>query len=98
MVENCLRLIARNYRRKCGNISLFDGLHTAKMLQQPASRVFAHSGDFAQLRGAIAHLPAFAMEGHSKAVGFVADQLDQMQNRRMMIERDRVRSPAHTRR
>src|SRR5271166_1395612 len=30
------------------------------------------------------------MEGHGEAMGFVADQLNQMQHRRMMIERNRI--------
>ena len=49
-----------------------------------------------QFGRAVAHLAALAMEGHGKAVGFVANQLHQVQHRRMVIEHDRfIFLPVH---
>jgi len=48
------------------------------MLKQPSSRAFPNPWDFAQLGGAVTDLPALAVEGHSKTVGLITDQLNQM--------------------
>ena len=62
-----------------GRIGLLHGLNAAKVFQQSAGRVGADSRNLQQFRGAVAHLAAFAVEGDGKAVGFVADLLDQVQ-------------------
>ena len=59
------------------------------MLQQPPGCAFPDAWDLPQFGGAVAHLAPLAMEGDRKAVSFVADQLHQVQYRRVMIERDR---------
>src|SRR5271154_7554850 len=56
------------------------------MFQQAASRGFANSRNLSQLRRAISYLAALAMEGNGEAMRFIADQLHQMQHRRMVIE------------
>ena len=47
-------------------------------------------GISSQFVGTIAHLAAFAMERDREAVGFVADQLYQVQHRIVVIEDDRI--------
>ena len=84
----CLAL--RQHRAQSGSVGLLHSAHTAKMLEQSLTRPLAHAGNFQQLRFAVAHLPALAVEGHGKAVRFVANELNQMQHRRVMIERDRI--------
>ena len=69
---------------------MFHGLHAAEVFEQAAGRVLAYSGDFAELGGAVAHLAAFAVESHGEAVGFIADELYQVQNGLMVIKGDRV--------
>ncbi len=59
------------------------------MLQQPPGRTLPDTGDLPQFGRAVAHLPPLAMEGNSKPMGFVTDQLHQVQNRRVMVERYR---------
>jgi len=60
------------------------------MFEQAPSRALSDTGDFEEFRRAVAHLAPLAMEGYSEAVGLVANELDQVQDRRMMIERDRI--------
>src|SRR5580704_1408400 len=60
------------------------------MFQQSPRRAGAHAWDFQQFRGTVAHLPAFAMKGYSEAMGFIANELNQVQYGRVMIERDRI--------
>ena len=59
------------------------------MLEQATGGAFSYTGNFAQFRGTVANLPPLAVEGHGKTVGFIADQLNQMQYRRVMVECDR---------
>src|SRR5207237_3749762 len=46
--------------------------------------------NFAQFRGAVANLAALAVEGHSEAMGFVSNKLDQVKHRVVVIECDRI--------
>jgi len=55
------------------------------VFQQPTSGALADAPDFAQFGRAVANLAALAVEAYGEAVGFVADELNQMQNRRMVI-------------
>jgi len=57
-----------------------DSLQAAEVLEKAASGAFADAGDFHEFGGAVAHLPAFAMEGDGEAVGFVTNELNQMQH------------------
>jgi len=41
---------------------------------------FRRRRGFHEFGGAVAHLPAFAMEGDGEAVGFVTNELNQMQH------------------
>src|SRR5207248_4218562 len=72
------------------NIRLLHCLQTAEVFEQPAGGALAYSGNLAEFSGAVAHLAAFAVEGHGEAVSFIADELYQVQNGRMVIEGDRV--------
>ena len=98
VIQNRLRLGAGDHSGKRRRIRLLDRLHAAEMLQQSPGRAFPDAGNFPQFSGAVAHLAPLAMEGDRKAVGFVADQLHQMQHRRVMIERDRFALPDRRRR
>ena len=60
------------------------------MLHQPLPGARPDAWDGIQLRDLIAHLPAFAVIGDSKAMAFVANLLDQMQHGRATIQHDRL--------
>ena len=68
----------------------FTACTAAEVFEQTASRALADARNLQQFGGAVAHLPALAMEGHGEAVGFVANELNQMQHRRVMVERDGI--------
>ena len=69
MVADCFRLYAGYDGGERRWVSLFDSLQAAEMFEQPASCAFTYAGDFEKFRGAVAHLAAFAMEGHGEAMG-----------------------------
>src|SRR5436190_24214014 len=56
------------------------------MFQKAARRALAYAWNLPQLGRTVAYLPALAVEGYRKRMRFVADQLDQMQHRRVMIK------------
>lgn len=58
------------------------------MLEQTSSCTLAYAGDLKKFGRAVAHLAAFAMEGHGETMGFITNQLNQVQYWRVMIERD----------
>ena len=89
MLQDRFGLRLRHHRRERRDIRLLHRLQAAEMFQQSARGAFADAGDFAQFSGAVADLAALAMESYGEAVGFVADELDQMQDRRVMVEDDR---------
>jgi hypothetical protein len=89
MLQNRFRLISGDHGGKRGHVGLFHRLQAAEVLKQSSRGPLTYAGDFAQLSGAVAHLAAFAMEGHGKAVGLIADELHQMQDRIVVIEDDR---------
>ena len=90
MIEDRLRLSPRDYCRQCRGIGLLDCLHASEMFQQPPGCALANSRNLPQFGGAVAHLPALAMECNREAVSLVANQLHQVQYRRVMIERNRL--------
>jgi hypothetical protein len=72
----------------CGKrrrIRLPDCLKTAKMLQKTPSGTLAYSWNFPQFSGSIPYLAAFAVEGYGESVGFITNQLNQVQYRRVMV-------------
>ena len=75
MLQNGFGLRLCYHGRQRGHISLLYGLQAPEMLEQSACGALAHTGDFAQLGRAIANLTAFAVEGHRKAVGLIANKL-----------------------
>src|SRR5438105_10211546 len=65
-------------------------LQAPEMFEQPTGGAFPHPWNLAQFRCPVANLAAFAVEGHSEAMGFVSNKLDQMQHRVVVIECDRI--------
>ena len=90
MIPDGLCLDAGYNRRERRCVGLFDGLQAAEVFEEAASGALAHAGNLQEFRGAVTHLAALAVESHGEAVSFVADELDQVQHRRVMIERDRI--------
>ena len=90
VIADSLRLNPRNNRRKRGRVRLPNSLHAAEVLEKAASGTRAHARNLHEFGGTVAHLTALAMERHGEAVSFVANELNQVQHRRMMIERDRI--------
>ena len=76
MLQNRFRLALCHYRRKRRDIGLFDGLQTSKMFQQTPSRALADPRNVHQLGRSVTNLAALAVEGYSKSVSFIADELD----------------------
>jgi hypothetical protein len=70
------------------DVCVLDGLQAAEVLEQAAGGALANAGDLPQFGGAVANLAALAMEGDGEAVGFVADELHEVQNGIVMIEND----------
>ena len=60
------------------------------MFEEASRCTLTHAGNFQEFGGAIAHLAALAMEGYGEAVGFVPNQLNQMQYGGVVVERDGV--------
>src|SRR5580658_3983716 len=90
VVADGFRLHSGHNRRQCGRVCLLHCLHAAEVFEKPPGRAFSYTGDFQQFGRTIAHLAAFAMESQGETVSFVADELDQVQHRRMVVERDRI--------
>ena len=84
MFQNRLGLSASDYGGQSRRFGLLDRLHASEMLQQPARCSRAHAGDFQQFGRTVAHLAAFAMESYGEAVSFVANELNEMQYRRVV--------------
>src|SRR3984957_10571257 len=79
--QNCLQ------RRR---VRLPDSLQAAEVFEEASSCTLTHAGNFQEFGGAIAHLAALAMEGYGEAVGFVPNELNQMQYGGVVVERDGV--------
>src|ERR1035438_2570035 len=90
MFEDSLRLYLCDDRRECRDVSLLHRLQAAEMFEEPSRGRFAHSGDFAEFGRAITDLAPLAMERHSESMGFIADQLNQVEHRGMMVEHDGI--------
>ena len=60
------------------------------MLQQPLPRPRPNAGNVIQFAHAVAHLAAFAVVAHRKAVALITDLLDYMQHRRAPVEHHRI--------
>src|SRR5260370_40567111 len=89
MLQDGRGLRLADYRSQRRRVCLLDGAQRSEMFQQTLPGACADAGYFEQFRAAIAHLATLAMERHGEAMGFVADDLHQMQNWRMMVERHR---------
>src|SRR5215470_20207357 len=90
IVADGLRVMARHNRRKRGGIGLLHCLNVAEVLQQTPRSAGAGAGNLEQFGRAIANRAVLAVKGHSEAVGLIANQLDQVQDRRVMIEGNRI--------
>ncbi len=86
MLQNRFGLRFCYHRRKRRHVGLLDGLQTPEMFEQSARSAFADARDVAQFCRAVANLATLAMEGYGEAVGLVTDELDKMQDRRMVVE------------
>src|SRR5207247_5418850 len=62
----------------------------SRNVEQPPGGAFPHPGNLAQFRCPVTNLAALAVEGHSEAMGFVSNKLDQMQHRVVVVERNRI--------
>ncbi len=78
MFEDSFGLGLGYYCRESGHIRLLHGLQATEMFEQAASSGFSYAGDFSELGYAVSNLAALAMEGYGKAMGFVANHLDQV--------------------
>ena len=90
MIADGFRLHPGHDRRKRCRVRLLHRLQAAEVFEKTPGRTLAYAGDLQKFSGAVAHLAPLAMEGHCEAMGLIANELNQMQHRRMMIERDRI--------
>src|SRR5579863_137423 len=90
VITNGLGLHACHNCRQRRRVGLFYRLHAAEMFEQAPRGARAHARNFQQLGRAVANLAALAMECDGEAMSFIANQLNQMQHRRVMIERDGI--------
>jgi len=65
-------------------------IEAPEILEQLLHSLLADPGNLVQLRGQPLSVTPGPVERHRKTVRFVANRLDQMQNRRIAIERDRL--------
>src|ERR1039457_5577113 len=90
VVADRLRLRSGHDRRQRRRVGLLHRLHAANMFQQSPCCARANAGHFQQFGGPIPHLPALAVEGQGKTVGLIANELNQVKHRRVMVQRNRV--------
>src|SRR6185503_10299349 len=69
-----------------------DAFQATKVSKQPRLQLFAHSRDRCQLAFEVSHRSALAAIGDREPVSLVANHLNQMQHRRMMIDSNRLLS------
>src|SRR6185295_9994234 len=67
-----------------------NALQTPEVSKQPRLQLVAHSGDRCQLAFEVAHRSALPVIGDREPVSLVANHLNQMQHRRMMINSNRL--------
>ena len=89
MGQNFFRGFARNDFADFLHASALDVGDTAKFAQEFLGEFGADAGDFGECGFGLALAAALAVESDGEAVGFVADLLDEMQDRRMMVEDNR---------
>src|SRR5712692_350529 len=88
--DNALRLDARDHARQLLEARLAQVRDAAKLPQQLLRRALADPGDVRQLAVQVAARAALAVETDGKAVGLIADLLDEMENGRMPLQQDRL--------
>jgi len=89
MIQDRLSLRACDHSRQRRCVGLPHRLHAAKVLQQATCGALAYAGDLHQFCRAVPHLATFAMERHREPVRFIANQLHEVQYRRVVIQRHR---------
>jgi hypothetical protein len=90
VAEDCFGLVAGDDRGEGGGIGLLHSLNATEVFEQAAGRADANPRNLEQFGGAVAHLPALAVEGDGEAVSLVADLLHEVQHRRVMVENNRL--------
>src|SRR3954452_6616158 len=90
MFEDGFGLTLGDDGREGSDVGVLDGLQAAEMLEQATGGALADAGNFAEFGGTVANLAALAMEGDGEAMGFVADELHEVQNGIVMIEDDGI--------
>src|SRR5664279_1888364 len=71
-----------------GGVRLAYRLDAAEMAQQALHGLLADAGNFQQFVGAVANLAAFAVEGNGKTVSFIANELHDVQDGRVVVDTD----------
>src|ERR1051326_4332711 len=89
MTENGFSLRSTDNRRERGGVRMLHRGKRAKVFEQAPARLLTDARNIQQLRVAIAHLAALTVEGDGETVGFVADALDDVQDRRMALQHHR---------
>jgi hypothetical protein len=76
MLQNRFRLGLGHHRGKRCDIGLLNRLQASKVFQQTPSGALADPRNVHQLGRPVTNLAALAVEGYSKSVGLIADELD----------------------
>ena len=90
MFGDARRQGARHHARQFLDAGLAQLRDAAEMAQELLRGARADAGDFVEFARKSALRAALAVKGHGEAVRFVADLLDQVQQRRMFFEADRL--------
>ncbi len=88
MIEDGVRGFAGDDGGEGFGGGLLDVAEAAEVGEQALAGLRADAGDIEQLRVAVAHGAALAMVADGEAVALVADDLDEMQDRRAAVEDD----------
>ena len=83
--KNCFGLRFCYPRRRRG-VGLLDGLQASEVLQQTARCIGSYARDIEQFGGAVTHLPAFTVERYGESMSLVANHLDQVEHRIVVVE------------
>ena len=85
-VEDALGLGAGDFGGDVVNAEFLEASDAAETAQEFLSRTVTNSGDFGKGSAEAGLGAALTVEGDREAMSFVANLLDQMQHRRMMVE------------
>ena len=90
LIQDFLCILSRNKAAQFFHASPLYVGDAPKFLQQFLSRLCAHAGDFAQGSLRLPLSPPLPVKRHRKPVGLVANLLNEVEDRRMPLQYDRL--------